>query len=338
MTVAMRPRWSRLLLIGGLCAGLGTLTACNIARTAARFADPILEAGTLAFEAEADPLFAEQAAPSNLKLLEGLLLEAPNDRDLLTLATRGYATYAFGFLDPKVEMARIEDPSAVVTLERRMAEFYQRAYTYGLRALGHGLGEALEDPTADFTAALGRQKVRDVPALFWTAYSLGAMIQLDITDSDRLAQFPRVQAMMAKVLELDEAYYFGGAHLFFAAMYAQLPPGGGGDAEASHAHFRRARELTGGRLLMIDVLDARYLAVRLQDYERYRTALGRVLATPASIEPAARLANELARQRASFYLDNADAFFLDIPAEGSNPAADIAPQGAEEDAASEELP
>lgn len=305
-------RWVTLALAA---VALGA-TGCNITRTAARFASPILESGVLAFESETDPAFAEAAAPSNLKLLEGLLLEAPDDRELLTLASRGFATYAFGFLDPQVEAARIEDPSAVPELERRMQEFYSRAFEYGRRALRRGLGEALSGDQAAFEAALARQREADIPQLFWTAYALGALIQLDVTDPDRLAAFPRVNAMMARVIELDETYYFAGAHLFFGVLYAALPPGGGGDTAASLKHLDRAQELTGGDLLIIDVLRARFLAVRLQDFAMYQLALERAISSSADAgPPEARLANEVAQRRARFYQGNADAYFLDVPSD-----------------------
>lgn len=290
-----------------------TLGGCNITRTAARFAYPIMDAGTAAFESESDLLFAEQAGPSNLKLLEGMLREAPNNRKLLVLASRGYGTYTFGFLDPKLEAATIDDPSLVPELRHRMQSFYRRAFDYGLRALDADLRAQIDASTDEFNGVLARQKKKDVPAIFWTAYAWGAMIQLDSTNPQLLSQFPKVDAMMKRVIELDPAYYYGGAHLFFAVLYAQLPPGGGGDLEASSAQFDLARKWGGGQLVMADVLEARYLAVREQNYQRYIEKLTAALDFDAEAYPDARLGNELAKSRAEYYLQNADAFFLDIP-------------------------
>lgn len=300
--------WVPALLISG---------GCHLTRTAAHFASPILEAGTLAFESEADPAFAEAAAPANLKLLEGLLLEAPDNRELLVLASRGYATYAFGFLDPRLDVAQLENPAQVPGLMGRMTGFYQRGYDYGRRALDEEMSAALDENPEVFREVLAKQTIKDVPALFWTAYAMGSLIQLNLTDPDLLSRFEHIQAMMTRVLELDEGYYFGGAHLFFAALYASLPPGGGGDIAGSRRHFEQARALTGGKLLIVDVLEARYLAVREQDLPRFDALLRRVMDTPASVLPEARLANEIARGRASFYLANADAYI--IPAEGELP-------------------
>ncbi len=298
------------------CALLGaSLVGCNITRTAARFAGPVLEAGTAAFESEPDVAFAEEAAPSNLKLLEGLLREAPENHDLLLLSCRGYGTYAFGFLEPKLEMARILSPSEVPELSARIAGFYARALEYGKRALPKDLREAMDQDDTTFRAILNKQSKRRVPEIFWTAYAWGALLQIDITDPESLTAVPKINAMMNWVLEKDEGYYFGGAHLFFGALYSQLPPGAGGDPEASRRHFDRARALTEGNLLIVDLFAARYLAVRLQDYPLYKSALEQVLSAPGLEVPEARLANEIAKKRAAFYLENADAFFLDVPAE-----------------------
>lgn len=299
---------SALLFIGG----------CNITKTAARFAGPILESGTAAFESEPDVTFAEEAAPSNLKLLEGLLREAPDNYDLLLLSSRGYGTYAFGFLEPKLEMARILSPSEVPELSSRIAGFYARALDYGKRALPKELRDAMDKDEATFLAVLNKQPKRRVPEIFWTAYAWGSLLQIDITDPEGLTNVPKINAMMSWVIDNDEGYYFGGAHLFYGALYSQLPPGAGGDTEASRAHFERARALTDGNLLIIDLFIARYLAVRLQDYPLYKESLERVLTAPGLEVPEARLANEIAKKRAIFYLENADAFFLDVPAESQH--------------------
>lgn len=313
-----------------LASGCLLLSNCNVTRMAAHFASPVLEAGTAAFESETDVQFAEAAAPSNLKLLEGMLREAPNNYDLLLLSSRGYATYTFGFLEPKLEEARILSPGAVPELTHRMEDFYIRALGYGQRALPKSLRDVLTADISTFEEALSKQKAKHVPEIFWTAYAWGSLVQLDVTNPDRLAEVPKINAMMEKVLELDESYYFAGAHLYFGALLAELPPGAGGDADQSRFHFEKARSLTNNSLLMVDVLVARYLAVRLQDYPLYHSALQAVVLSEVSEPEAARLANEIAKQRAHFYLKNADAFFLDVPSNNSSPTHSLSPSAGEE--------
>jgi hypothetical protein len=57
------------------------------------------------------------------------------------------------------------------------------------------------------------------------------------------------------------------------------------------------------------VLYARYYATVVQDRDLYVRTLKEVLATPGSIWPEQRLANELARRRAARYLAQVDELF-----------------------------
>ena len=88
---------------------------------AVRSVGGIVEDGYDALTEESDLQFAEQALPGNIKLLEVMLKNDPDNKHLLKLCAEGYASYALGFVeDVDVERARV---------------FYLRARDYGLRIL-----------------------------------------------------------------------------------------------------------------------------------------------------------------------------------------------------------
>ncbi len=58
--------------------------------------------------------------------------------------------------------------------------------------------------------------------------------------------------MMKRVLELDETFYYGGAHLFMGIWFASRPKGFGGDLKKAQQHFLKAIEL--GRREIFDGL------------------------------------------------------------------------------------
>ena len=49
--------------------------------------------------------------------------------------------------------------------------------------------------------------------------------------------------MADRVIELDENFYYAGAHLFKAIVYATLPPMLGGNVEKSKNHLRNVLSL-----------------------------------------------------------------------------------------------
>ena len=151
---------------------------------------------------------------------------------------------------------------------------------------------------------------RDVPALFWTAYAWGSIINLKQDEPRHLVNLPKVDLMMRRVLELDENFFFAGPHFFYGVYYGGRPESLGGDAKKAKLHFNRAIELTDGKYLMTKFLLAKYYAVAVQDRELFEQILKEVAATPRDIFPEQGLANELAKRNANLWLGRADELFF----------------------------
>ena len=66
--------------------------------------------------------------------------------------------------------------------------------------------------------------------------------------------------MMVKVLELNEAYYYGGAHIFMGMLKASRPKMAGGDLKTARDHFLKAIALGDGKFLMAKIYYADYYA------------------------------------------------------------------------------
>lgn len=274
-----------------------SFSGCSLDKLAIRTTGSVLNYGVQALYEEEDLVIAEQAIMSNLKLLEGLIKGDPDNLNLLTLASQGFTGYALGFVeDDNPERAKI---------------FYERAKGYGLRILNRNSGfrDALNSNIEGLAKALEGFKRADVPALFWTANSWGNWINLSRDSPAAIAQMGKVEIMMKRVLELDEGYYYGGPHMFFASYYGGRSEMFGGSHEKAKYHFDRFIELSGGKFLMGYVLFAKYYAVQMQDAALYRELLEKTLEMRGDLLPEQRLVNEIAKVKAKKLLEGIDTYF-----------------------------
>lgn len=276
------------------CVQLG---GCSTGQLIARGAAPLIDNGMVVMNRETDLGIARASIPPNLKMIEALLLADPGNADYQLQAAMGFYGYAAGFVED-------DDPERATAL-------YRRAMDHAMAALAaQGMKAAvLTGDSADFDAALARLDVRAVPALFWTASSWGKWIERQLDEPARLAELPRVEALMRRVLALDETYYHGGAHLFFGVYYGGRAPMFGGDFARAARHFDRAAKITHNRLLLIDVYRAQYLFRQMGDRAAFHAALTRVIDAPGASEPDLNLANAIAKRKARRLLAEEDTLF-----------------------------
>lgn len=283
------------LITLGLCAAL--LGGCSMGQMVARSSSSLMDSGVVAMNRETDLALAKDAIPANLKLLEGLLVELPDSADMRIRAAQGFYGYTFGFVED-------DDP-------QRAARLYQRGLSHGLVALAASgfKGDPLLLSSDDFSQALGSMSRETVPAIFWTASNWAKWIDLNRSDPARIAEMNKVVKLMRKSLELDENYYFGGAHVFFGVFYGSLPAMFGGDFKQAEAHFDKVRAITQGKLLAVDVMYAQYLARQQGNRKLFHDKLSAVLEAPADLWPEMALANAIAQRKAKLLLTKEEEWF-----------------------------
>ena len=273
------------------------LSACSTSQLVARGAAPLIDHGVTAMNRETDLDLARASIPANLKMIEAMLLADPGNVAYRVQAAMGFYGYALGFVEP--------DDRA------RAAALYRRALDHAQVALDHaGVTQAmLTGDVAVLEQALAKLDARAVPALFWTAAAWGKWIELQLDDPARLAELPRVEMLMRRVLALDETYYHGGAHLFFGVYYGGRAPMFGGDFARAERHFDRAAALNQNRLLLVEVYRAQYLFRQMGDRAAFHATLSRVIDAPAGPDPDLNLANALAKKQAAALLTQEDDLF-----------------------------
>jgi len=246
---------------------------------------------------QADLELVCDGAPSYLLMLDSLLISDPDNVRLLTHGTQAYTAYAS--LMP--ECGRPE----------RAPVLGERAREYGLRLLGTNkdFAGAARVPLAEFGEALRSAGSGDVEKLFWGGYGWATWIGFSKGAPAAVADLPKVEQLMLRVLALDEGFYHGGAHLFLGIYYGSRPEMLGGRPEVSRDHFEKALVLGDRQFLPVLVAYAEYYARQTFDRELYVRLLEEALAFDLARAPDLTLPNVLAKRRAKRMLAQVDDLF-----------------------------
>jgi hypothetical protein len=257
----------------------------------------MIEGGMQALNMETDRQLAEAAFPPNIELLEGMLINDPDNRRLHEYAAQAYYGYAYGF---------IEDQDRA-----RAGRLYQRGLQHGRKALRlAGLeADVSLTPMNDLEQQLQQQGLGSVPALFWTASNWAKWIDMNRDQASSLAELPRAVALMTRVLQLDDNYFMSGPHVFFGVYYGSRSPMLGGDFDKSVQHFDQARRNNRGSLLLVDLLQAQYLERQRFNRQAFHQLLAGIRSVPAERHPEQGLINSIARHKAELFLQLEDEWF-----------------------------
>ncbi|MDX2455900.1 MAG: TRAP transporter TatT component family protein [Gammaproteobacteria bacterium] len=283
--------------LAALISTLMLLTACSMGQMVVRGSQTILDSGIESMNRETDLQLARDAMPANLKLLEGMLLEDPNNTELLIYAAEGFHGYSFGFVE-------IEDPARAKLLYRRCYSHAQQA----LKLAGIDINPESAAPEAVETAVSKAGK-KAVPALFWTAGCLAKWINLSRDDISLVASLANTAILMQRVMDLNDEFYFGGAHMFFGVYYGGRSPMLGGDFFRAEAEFQRAAEINDNKLLIVDLLQAEFLDRQRLDQQAFHKRLTAIMVSPDDLYPEMALVNRIAKQRAAILLGYEDDWF-----------------------------
>ncbi len=256
----------------------------------------LLEEVAKASSQQSDLRILREGMPAYLMLIDGMIQAWPDNKQLLIAGAQSYSSFASLFVeDQDKEYANL---------------LYGRGKRYALRSLERiGLKDPLQKPFDDFNRGLKRLRKKDVPILFWTATCWANWIRLNLDSMEALSELPKVEAMMRRVLELDEGFYYGGAHLFMGIWYGSRPKIAGGDLKKAQEHFLKALDLGQNKFLMAYVYYANFYARKIMDKELFTSTLQKVLETPAEISPDLILFNTVAKRQAKELLSHGEEYF-----------------------------
>jgi TRAP transporter T-component len=276
-----------LLLLMPVLSGCAGMVTSATGRLADNLSNAILN--------QDDPETVKSGAPAYLLLIDSLIDGDPQNENLLLSGSKLYGAYASAF---------VQDPERTKRLARKARDYSDRA----LCVRGAALCNLMDRPFDEFTAAIGKLTTDDVPLLYASGAAWAGWIQANSGDWNAIANLAKVKALMMRVVQLDETYDHGRAHLYLGVFDTLLPPAMGGKPEEGRAQFERAIELSGGRDLMDKVEFARRYARVTYNRELHDRLLNEVIDAKAA-EPGLTLSNVLAQQQARELLKSADSYF-----------------------------
>lgn len=296
----MRRVVFKLLFVAALCGTVVVVPGCSKHFVVDRQLHSMRDSQP-AIDTIGDLDVARVATYANLATLERLRWVSPRSSDGLLLLTQEWVRAGFRFIEDDWEVATDAGEDEVAEEHQiRARGAYTRAVFYGL--------ELLEQKAQDFQLVRhSPQQLRawlknfgncSVDALFWTAAAWFGR-GLASKDIPQLAGDLDVGvAMLERVIELDETYGNGLAHVALGAYYARATTA---DLEQARVHFERALQISQGRHLIAKVLFARTYYCVKNDKTGYSRLLNEVLRAGDPI-PEQRLSNTVAQRRAKRYL------------------------------------
>jgi len=280
---------------------LSALSACSMNKMMVNMSLPLIDGGITAMNQESDLQLAEDSMPANISMLNGMIHMDPENTQLQVYAAQAYYGLAYGFN---------EDRNV-----KRAETLYLRGLKHGLIAL-HQMGIEAATPEAikklnpdELEKQLQKLDDDDVAALFWTASNWAKWIDLNRDSAASLIQLPKPTAMMQRVLELDETFYFGGAHMYFGVYYGSRAQMLGGNFALAKEHFDKAREITNHQLLVADLLQAQYLSRQMNDRDDFHQRLTKIIEAPEDLYPEATLLNQIVKRKAKLLLSKEAQWF-----------------------------
>ena len=258
--------------------------------------NPMLEPLTISLEKQTDLDLLQEGAPSLLLLIDGLIAADPGNDRLLMTATQAYGMYA----SVLAEHGKAE----------RAVNMSIKARDYGISLINRlpGLENLNGQTLADLEMALAKIKPDKVGYLFWGAYGWAVWIEYQEGAPAAMADLPIVERIMLRVVELDESYYHGGAHIFLGAYYGSRPQIYGGKPEESRKHFDRALAINKRKFLLTQVVYAQTYARMMFDRQLYLQLLTEVIEQPLT-DSSMAASNKLAKVRAAKLITQVDEYF-----------------------------
>jgi len=284
------------------------LTSCSIKRYAINQLGNAVAGTGSTFAADDDPELVRAAVPFSLKLVESVLADSPRHEGLLLAAARGFTQYSYAFVQEDADELEDTDKVASTAMRVRAAKLYLRARNYGLRGLEVKHPNFPERLKANPREAVKELKKSEAPLMYWTAISWGAALSAS-HDFAMLPEIPRFEALIDRVIDLDEAFDEGTVHTFLITYEMSRLNAKPDRIALAKEHYDRAIALGGGHQAGPLVAYAENVLVAQKNKAEFQSMLRQALRIDVNKSPENRQLNLAEQRRARWLLSRTDKLF-----------------------------
>jgi len=277
-------RWLVLVQLAGL-AGCASLMNGVTSQLADNLSAAILNSGDVAT--------VREAVPAYLLLIDSFIVNDPNQPQLLMAAASLNGAYSV-----------LVDEGRTAILTDKALDYASRGACLQVKALCSLTGL----PFAVFEKRINGLEATDLTYLYGYAVAWTGWIQAHSGDWNAIGQLARVKLMMARVIDLNESWDRGGAHLYLGGLETVLPSSMGGQPELGKMHFEKAIALSEGKFLMAKVVYAEQYAKLVFDKRLHDRLLNEVITADPRAD-GMTLTNRIAQERAVILLADGDDYF-----------------------------
>ncbi|MGI9330203.1 MAG: TRAP transporter TatT component family protein [Gammaproteobacteria bacterium] len=285
--VAVRLSLFCLLIVAGSClSGCASIASSAASGVADNLSTAILD--------QEDPELVREATPAYLILLDSFA-QGSDSPSVLGAAAELYAAYGIVFVD---------DPARAMILTRKSRDYGRQA----LCAADKDACELTGLEFADYEAVINSLGPKTVDALFSYSIANLAFIRAHSSDFIALADLPKVEVVLNRVLSLGAGEREADAYKYLGVLNSLRPPALGGQPERGREYFEKAISLSDGRDLSAKVELAQTYARLVYDRELHDRLLVEVVSADPQA-PGLTLFNNIAQAQAVELLASADDYF-----------------------------
>lgn len=250
---------------------------------------------SLAIMNQDDPETVKDGAPAYLLLMDSLVERDPENPAILYAAAKLYIAYAAVFVDDAKRAKRLS----------------VRAWNYARQAIcaeNKDICKSINKPFNEFEKNIQNVSKSEVGSLYSLATVWAGWIQAHRDDWSAVADLPKINACMKKIVELDPGFDNGGPHQYLGLMNSLIPKALGGKPEIGRKHFDEAIAISQGKNLMIKVQYAETYARLVFDRGLHDKLLNEVI--KADVNTSGHiLFNTIAVSKAKKLLEEANNYF-----------------------------
>ena len=245
-----------------------------------------------------DPATVRDGLPAYLLLLDGLIAgQKPGDKSnagVLLAAAQLNGAYAGNFTQGDAVRAK--------RLSKKSLDYARAAI-----CLSDGeLCSALDNDIDAFITVVNRDT--NTALLYALASSWAGYLQSNSEDWGAIADLPKVEALLMRVVSIDEKHERGLPYVYLGVINSLRPEGLGGKPEVGRAYFEKAIAISDGKNLYAKTALAQYYARLVFNQELHDRLLNEVInANPKAI--GYTLINTLAQDQAKLLLTSGKDYF-----------------------------